>query len=221
MGGVDMKMVLKVLRKDISDSVRPVFSLVSIFIGIYLLLWVLFTFVFGSGCGVEERLDYFWILASVFCMLLPGTAYGHLKDEKGRAEYLLLPASKRGKYSMMVFLSVFMYPAVFLLAQGTVDTVLTFFGGYSGSIWRDITGGMESCLLLILLSSSFLLGNIVFERRRVGRTLLTVFSLFLLWNLVKRQIAGYSSLDEVRKGVLYALPPVMWWTGYRILFHRR
>lgn len=221
MKGVDMERILKVLRKDTCDSVRLVFSLVSIFIGIYLLLWVLFTFVFGSGCSVEERRDYFWVLASVFCMLLPGTAYGHLKDEKGRLEYLLLPASKWVKYSVMVFLSVFMYPAVFLLVQGTVDTILMFVGGYSGSIWLELKGGVENCLLLILLASSFLLGNIVFERRRVGRTLLTVFSLFLLWNLVKRHYGGGFPADNLRRAILYALPPVMWWAGYWKLYCRR
>lgn len=221
-GGADMKRFFKVLRKDCADSIRPVSSSAAIVLGIYLLLWILFTFVFGSGCSVEERKDYFWILVAVFCALAPGTAYSHVKDESGRTGYLLLPASKTEKYSVMVILSVFLYPAGYLLVQWGTDSFLTLVGtpgcGYWGSLRPELSGAGDKYLLMVLLSSIFLVGNVLFKNRSVGKTLILTLLCFLSWSYFKRHVPEPFPAEAVGKALLWVLPPVLWTAGYGIVF---
>lgn len=209
--------IIKVLRKDIQDSIRPMCSMTAICGGVYLLLWILFTFIFGSGSGVNERKDYFWIIAAIFSALTPGTVYGYLNHESGKTAYLLLPASPAEKVIVMTVLSIFIYPVVCILILGSLDSLLTAVGGYFGSMWPELAGAGQRYLLLILLSSIFMFGNLQFKSGRIGKSAILTFTSFLLWGLVKRYSSDIFPVDSVQQELLYVSPPLLWFATYRKL----
>jgi len=217
MEGFTMLRAVKVLRKDIQDSIVPICSTTAVCAGVYFLLWVLFTFVFSSGCSVDERKDYFWMLATLFSALAPGTAYGYLNDEKGRYQYLLLPASRIEKTAAMISLSVILYPAAYILVQGAIDSLLSSAGGYSGSIWPEIFKTGQRYLLLIFIASIFLFGHLQFKSRKFGKSAIITFSAILIWGIAKRHLPTSISADAIGQSILIMTAPLLWLLTYKKL----
>lgn len=180
----------KIVVKDWKDGYADVTVTGCIFLGVYFLLWVLNTVVFGVANGVEERNAQFWIMVSLFSVLMPGTVYGEVNDRNAGIGYALLPASVLAKYLVMLLLCLVVYPALFILFLTLTDSVLALLGnsnvGYTGSFWLQVLELDDGYLKIMMCCSFFVYGNLLFHTKKRGKTLIVVMALFLLWGIVKR-----------------------------------
>ncbi len=185
-----MSNLVKVAVKDWKDCRADVALTGCIFIGIYFLLWVLDTVVVGVVSEVEDRKMEFWIIVSLFSLLMPGTVYGELTDADAGVWYALLPASVFEKYMVMLFSCLVVYPALFTLILAVTDSALVLIGnsgaGYMGSVWPQVLEWNDRYLKIMMCCSFFIYGNLLFHTWKRSKTVIIVMVLFLLWLIVRR-----------------------------------
>lgn len=132
----------------------------------------------------------------VFSVLIfvPSKVYGKANLLREGVGFATLPATHSEKFfSMMLFCSV-LTPIIVGLGSWAIDTLLALlpFGGFDGFVALPKSHlGMQLLALIcsiLLLSSIFLLGNMIFKKRKAGKTIawgmLIVFVLTMILQLV-------------------------------------
>lgn len=148
--------------------------------------------------GEMERAFFYTCVLLVFLMTMPIVVYGFLTERQAGASWLLLPASRLEKYVSMLGVVLLVMPVAFMLIYAVADALLcacfpALGEPMSGRDWWTVNAenvvqsdvvrftktGLwlgtflgNSCILLF-----FLLGGLVFKRRKGAKTLLTLMAL--------------------------------------------
>ena len=195
----DFKRFGQLLAYDWKRYVRNFGITLIVWISIPIILWVA-SLVFGSELPVEAREMLILGIVAITLMSAPSRIYGKANLSREGVSFAMLPASGLEKFlSMFVYCSL-VTPALALVGAWIVDSLMALlpFGGFNGiamyeDFLRDISFGDFVMLVVSLVtaawaeSSIFMFGNMVFKRRKAGKTIawgiLIVFVLTLLLQL--------------------------------------
>ena len=189
----------KVLAYDWKRFLRNFGITLLVWISIPIMFWVT-SLVFDFELDSWIRVSIIFGLIAITVMSAPSRIYGKVNLPREGVDFAMLPAS-----ALEQFLSMFLYcslltPAVTLVGGWLVDSLMTLlpFGGFKEflPLKEIMTGGDFGVRMLVFLamvatawaeSSIFMFGNMVFKRRKSGKTfgwgLLIMFTLVLVFQL--------------------------------------
>lgn len=203
----DIKRLGLLLQKDLGEYYfrfkSKIATIFIVYAGIMLYTWVS-GLIFGeSVMDMGTRLFIITLLTIVATISAPSVLYGHINHKLRGIDYAMLPASSLEKFFTMILMTTIFTPILCTFSLLTIDTILSFlplnsevvaniftFDLSTLSLFRDMNNLMPSTSVgfwvndsiseLIILSSIFLLGNIIFKRSKISRTILTI----ILWMIL-------------------------------------
>ena len=207
----DMKRFGQVLAKDWKNYFRNFGISLIVWSSIPVLFWIAtlvldFTMISAARTIIIGSLVFFVLI------FVPSKVYGKANLSRDGVNFATLPATNLEKFfSMLIYCSI-LTPIFVGLGSWAVDTLLTLlpFGGFVDFVvlpkWHLGMMLFSIACAGLLFSSIFLLGNMIFKKRKAGKTiawgLLIVFVLtmilqvFHFWEAFVRWEIG------VRPGVL-------------------
>ena len=210
----DFKRFGQVLAKDWKDYFRNFGISLIVWSSIPILFWIA-TLVFDINMDNGARATVIGVLVFSVLMFVPSKVYGHANLSREGVGFAMLPASNLEKFFSMVFYCSVLTPLIVGLGSWAIDTLLALlpFGGFDGFVLLpkyeqlgiQIVAIVCSCLLL---SSVFMFGNMIFKKRKAGKTiawgLLIIFvitmtlQLFHFWDAFGMWVTNTSARLEQR-----------------------
>lgn len=188
--------------------------------GITLLVWVnmpvmfwVTSLVFDFVMPTSGRAIIIFGLVAITVMSAPSRIYGKVNLPRQGVGFAMLPASGLEQFLSMILYCSLVTPALTLVGGWLVDCLMALlpFGGFIDYIpIQDFLSGVPfdvfvtvaiAMIALALAESSiFMFGNMLFQRRKAGKTfgwgLLIVFSLVMLFQLTD----GWQLFDYIFSG---------------------
>ena len=153
--------------------------------GITLIVWMCLPIVlwitsllweFDMENGIRAGFVAAFIFATVISV--PSRVYGNANLSREGIGFAMLPATNTEKYLSMILYCSILTPIACGLGCWLVDTLLTLlpFGGFKEFITFPFNATLVKSALSVLLffwlfSSYFLFGNMIFKKRKTGKTL--------------------------------------------------
>ena len=173
----DFKRFGQVLAKDWKDYFRNFGISLIVWSCIPILFWIV-TLIFD--CNMENGARAVVIASLVFSVLMfvPSKVYGKANLSREGVGFAMLPATSLEKFLSMVFYCSVLTPLIVGLGSWAIDSLLYLlpFGGFT--YFFVVLPKSELGLLIIsiacsiiLFSSIFLFGNMVFKKRKAGKTI--------------------------------------------------
>ena len=189
----------KVLANDWKRYVRNFGITLLVWISMPVMFWVT-SLVFDFELLVEVREVIIIGLIAITIMSAPSRIYGKDNLSREGVGFAMLPATSLEKFFSMFLYCSLVTPAVALVGSWLVDCLMALlpFGGFKEiaiheDFLRNISFGDFILLIVARVSpvwaesSIFMFGNMVFKRRKAGKTfgwiLLISFALVLLFQL--------------------------------------
>ena len=151
---------------------------------------------------VAGRALMFVIPMTAMCILYGYKTYGHLTERMAGSQWLLLPASRLEKFVSMMLITIVIVPfcfvAIYLLSDGLLNLVDPNYGGAlinfnvnsyfpeefanivyipAGGLWIIWASMIETIMV-------FLLGALVFKKGKVGKTVLALIILGMVFSWI-------------------------------------
>ena len=205
----DFKRFNQVLAYDWKRFIRNFGITLLVWISMPVMFWVT-SLVFGFEMPTAVRVFIIFGLVAITVMSAPSRIYGKVNLSREGVDFAMLPAS-----GLEQFLSMFIYcslvtPAITLVGAWLVDCLMTLlpFGGFAEYIpvigaLKEISFGQFAAMVVMSIttawaeSSGFMFGNMLFKRRKSGKTfgwfLLIMFVLVLLLQLTN----GWKLFDVI------------------------
>lgn len=178
-----------------------------------------------------------FIAAFIFGALItvPSRVYGKANLPREGVGFAMLPATSTEKYLSMILYCSILTPIACGLGGWLIDTLLTLlpFGGFKEFItfpWSNALGKslVSGIFLFLMVSSYFLFGNMVFKKRKTGKTLawllLIHFVIALLiqipfiWRIIGGFIEKFSNTLAsywVTNAFMFVIATVFYYLTYR------
>ena len=200
----DFKRFHKMLSYDWKRFVRNFGITLLVWMCMPVAFWVI-SLVFNFELPTEVRESIIFGLVAITLMLAPSRIYGKVNLPREGVDFAMMPTTGLEKFFSMFLYCSLVTPAVTLMGSWLVDSFMALlpFGGFKGfamqdDFLRNITFGDFVMLVVSLVtaawavSSIFMFGNMVFKRRKAGKTfawgmlivfaLSMIFQLFQFWN---------------------------------------
>ena len=164
-------------------------------------LWIT-TLVFQNEIDPNSREAFISSIMFLSMMIVPSKVYGNVNLQREGVAYSMLPATAGEKFfSMMIYCSI--VTPVLCFAGCLIMDYLMFlmpFGGFNDVIILPVLGLGEEYLLMVLLllivSAVFMFGNMVFKKRKAGKTVAWIFLIgFVLVNVISLIFDNLVSID--------------------------
>ena len=209
----DFKRFGHVLAKDWKDYFRNFGISLIVWSCIPILLWIA-SLVFDTTIPNGARAISIGCLVFSVLIFVPSKVYGNANLSREGIGFASLPATNAEKFFSMVFYCSILTPIIVGLGSWAVDTLLTLlpFGGFIDYI---ILPKHHLCLLIftigctiLMFSSIFVFGNMIFKKRKAGKTIAWVL-LFIFVRTLIYQLCGFF---EVRSRWLTSMSDtkIMW-----------
>ena len=207
----DLKRFSQVLEKDWKDYFRNFGISLIVWSSIPVLLWIT-TLIFDFNMNNGDRAGVISALVFSVLMFVPSKVYGKANLSRDGVSFATLPATNLEKFfSMLIYCSI-LTPIFVGLGSWAVDTLLTLlpFGGFVDFVvlpkWHLGMMLFSIACAALMFSSIFLLGNMIFKKRKAGKTiawgLLIVFILSMILQVFHFWEAFIRWEIGVRPGVL-------------------
>ena len=205
----DLKRFNQVLAYDWKRFIRNFGITLLVWISMPVMFWVT-SLVFDFEVPAAVRVFIIFGLVAITVMSAPSRIYGKVNLSREGVDFAMLPAS-----GLEQFLSMFIYcslvtPAITLVGAWLVDCLMTLlpFGGFFEYIsvidaLKGISFGQFAAIVVMMVttawaeSSIFMFGNMLFKRRKSGKTfgwfLLIMFAIVLLLQLTN----GWKLFDVI------------------------
>ena len=152
--------------------------------GISLIVWScmpvlgwITTLIFDFTLTMESRITTIGILVYSVLIFVPSKVYGKANLSRDGVSFATLPATNAEKFfSMLIYCSI-LTPILVGLGSWAVDTLLALlpFGGFEGFVALPKSHlGLQlvtAACSVLLFSSIFLFGNMIFKKRKAGKTI--------------------------------------------------
>ena len=152
--------------------------------GISLIVWScipvigwITTLIFDFTLTMESRISTIAILVYSVLIFVPSKVYGKANLSRDGVSFAILPATNVEKFfSMLIYCSI-LTPILVGLGSWAVDTLLSLmpFGGFEGfvALPKSHLGSQLAAIAcsILLFSSIFLFGNMIFKKRKAGKTI--------------------------------------------------
>ncbi len=199
----------KVLAYDWKRFIRNFGITLLVWISMPVMFWVT-SLVFNIEIPVEAREIMIFGIVAITIMSAPSRIYGKVNLPREGVGFAMLPATNLEKFFSMFLYCSLVTPAVTLVGSWLVDCLMTLlpFGGFKEiamheDFLRNISFSDFILLVVVLVttvwaeSSIFMFGNMLFKRRKSGKTfgwfLLIVFVLVLFLQLTN----GWELFDVI------------------------
>lgn len=172
----DFKRFGQVLAKDWKDYFRNFGISLIVWSCIPILFWIA-TLILDVNMGADGRIAVIASLVFSVLMFVPSKVYGKANLSREGINFASLPATNAEKFFSMVFYCSILTPIIVGLGSWAVDTLLALlpFGGYYEFVVLPKSHlGMQLVTIacsVMLFSSIFLLGNMIFKKRKAGKTI--------------------------------------------------
>ena len=229
----DFKRFGQVLAKDWKNYFRNFGISLIVWSCIPVLFWIT-TLIFDYNMEKGARFDIIGALVYSVLIFVPSKVYGKANLSRDGVGFASLPATNAEKFFSMLFYCSILSPIIVGLGSWAVDTLLTLipFGGFVDYVAFP-KSGLGSILVtiacsILLFSSIFLFGNMVFKKRKAGKTiawgLLIVFvitmivQLFNGWEVFTRwecSLDNQNILQWLNDAFMFVLALVFYCLTYR------
>ena len=165
----------QVLAKDWKQYFRNFGISLIVWSCIPVLFWIA-TLIFDVNMGADGRIAVIASLVYSVLMIVPSKVYGKANLSRDGVRFATLPATNAEKFFSMLFYCSILTPILVGLGSWAVDTLLALlpFGGfYEVVVLPKSYLGMQLVTIacsVMLFSSIFLFGNMVFKKRKAGKT---------------------------------------------------
>ena len=186
-----------------------------------IVIWIT-SLVFGIDIDPETRTGFIaaFIIATV--MTVPAIMYGKANLSRDGVSFAMLPATNSEKFLSMVLYCSIVTPLFCGLGAWAVDTLLTLlpFGGFKAYVFpfkMEYLGYnlLFGAALFFTESSLFMLGNMIFKKRKTGKTfawiLLIGFVVTLLFQIQFIADGLENIIDHIQS------PKAAYWYGTALL----
>ena len=167
----------QVLAKDWKNYFRNFGISLIVWSCIPVLGWIT-TLILDFTLTMGSRISAIAILVYSALIFVPSKVYGKANLSRDGVSFATLPATNAEKFfSMLIYCSI-LTPIFVGLGSWAVDTLLALlpFGGFEGFVMlpNNIHLGFQLAFIacsVLLFSSTFLLGNMIFKKRKAGKTI--------------------------------------------------
>ena len=164
-------------------------------------LWIT-SLVFQNEIDHDTREAFIYSIMFLSMMTVPSKVYGNVNLQREGVAYSMLPATAGEKFfSMMIYCSI-VTPVLCFAGCMLMDFLMYLmpFGGFNDVIILPVLGLGEEYLLMVLLllivSAVFMFGNMVFKKRKAGKTVAWIFLIgFVLVNVISLIFDNLVSID--------------------------
>ena len=223
----------QVLAKDWKNYFRSFGISLIVWSCIPVLFWVM-TLIFDIDMDNGARFGIIGSLVFSVLMFVPSKVYGKANLSRDGVGFATLPATNTEKFFSMVLYCSILTPIIVGLGSWAIDTLLALlpFGGFNNGFVMLPKHQLGMIIVtiacsLLLFSSVFLLGNMIFKKRKAGKTIawamLIVFvitmvlQLFHFWEAFanwENNLKGWSFI-WINDGILLVLAIVFYILTYR------
>ena len=189
----------KVLAYDWKRFIRNFGITLLVWISMPVMFWVT-SLVFGFELPAFVRVFIIFGLVAITVMSAPSRIYGKVNLSREGVDFVMLPVTNLEKFFSMFLFCSLLTPALTLVGAWLVDCLMTLlpFGGFAEyipiiDVLKGISFGQFAALVVMMVttalaeSSVFMFGNMLFKRRKSGKTfgwfLLIMFAIVLLLQL--------------------------------------
>ena len=166
----------QVLAKDWKQYFRNFGISLIVWCCIPILFWIV-SLIFDITIDYGTRISVIGCLVFSVLMFVPSKVYGKANLSRDGVGFATLPATNTEKFFSMVFYCSILTPIIVGLGSWAIDTLMALlpFGGFKGFVALPKSHlGFQlvsiACSVL-LFSSLFLLGNMIFKKRKAGKTI--------------------------------------------------
>lgn len=228
----EIKRFGQVLAKDWKDYFRNFGISLIVWSCIPILFWIA-TMIFDTDMGVEGRIALIASLVFSVLIFVPSKVYGKANQSRDGVSFAILPATNAEKFfSMLIYCSV-LTPIIVGLGSWAIDTLLTLlpFGGFEEFVMLPKSHlGMQLLSIgsaILLMSSIFVFGNMVFKKRKAGKTIAwsmlimfvitMLFQVLNVWTVLDRwfESLGNNGLLWVYIGICLVFAILFYYLTYR------
>lgn len=199
----DFKRFGQVLAKDGKDYFRSFGISLIVWCCLPILFWVA-GLVLDTNVGNGTRFSLIGSYVFTALMFVPSKVYGRANQSREGVSYAMLPATNAEKFFSMLFYCAIVTPLIVGLGSWAVDSLLTAlpFGSFDGYVTLPKRYLLQILVTVVcyvlMLSSLFLFGNMVFKKRKAGKTLawamlisfvlVLILQLFHFWDFFGRVV---------------------------------
>ena len=186
-----------------------------------IVIWIT-SLVFGIDVDPEPRAGF--ILAFIFAtvMTVPAHVYGKANLSRDGVSFAMLPATSSEKFLSMVLFCSIITPLFCGLGSWAVDSLLTLlpFGGFKAfvepfDLEYPVHNTLMGAMLFFTESSLFMLGNMIFKKRKTGKTFAWILLILFVLTLIIQIPFIMDGLDYISEHLTN--PYAAYWSGIAFL----
>lgn len=165
----------KVLVKDLKEYYSKYGLSIFVFVGCYFGWWLICTII-DEGVTMNERANFMHFIAIICIIIAPFKLYGDVNKQKEGVSFAILPTSSLEKLVSMMINCIVVTPILIYGLTYITDLVLSLlpFGEFSGSLQFEFNHTEKYLLGMVFFSSIFTFGNVLFQKRKASKTILSV-----------------------------------------------
>ncbi len=199
----DINRFYKFFKKEFKELMPLILKYAVIFSLVLLGIW-LTSLLFNKDLRVPMDVRLIYLSISVFFTMLmaPFTLYKNYNHPKKGLDYTSLPASILEKYISMILFALIIMPIIITLSIIFTDTFISLISPnyFSGFLWNEaalakLTEGSFADIFIV--PAMFLLGNLVYRKNKVLKTILSTVGIYLVITLVLSFIIFYVYKDQI------------------------
>ena len=191
----------QVLAKDWKNYFRNFGISLIVWSCIPVLLWIA-TLIFDVNMGADGRIAAIASLVYSVLMFVPSKVYGKANLSREGVSFATLPATNAEKFfSILIYCSI-LTPVIVGLGSWAVDTLLALlpFGGFYEVVALPKSYiGMQLVTIacsVMLFSSIFLFGNMVFKKRKAGKTIAWGMLIIFVFTMVMQLFNFWEAFED-------------------------
>lgn len=193
----------KLLQKELKEFPKRFgYSILGIFI-VYFLYRVALFFLptsFESSNMTSFSLMVFWIL-TVVAVVVPYKCYGTVNNNKLGLDYAQLPASSFEKTLSMFIITFFVSLLSIFIAIQLIDVVFYLINPAKAGLpsicfMKSVPFVLMQVISLFLLNAEFALGNLIFHKNKVSKTILCLFAIGAVFSIIGVCVITHIGLDN-------------------------
>ena len=217
----DLKRFGQVVAEDWKLYLRRFGITLIVWTSLPILLWIT-SLVFDVVIDPGTRAGFIaaFIIATV--MTVPANMYGKANLSREGVSFAMLPATNSEKFLSMVLYCSIITPLFCGLGAWAVDSLLTLlpFGGFKEfvipfSMDHLFHNLLFAAMLFLTESALFMLGNMIFKKRKTGKTFAWILLILFVLTLIMQ-------IPFIEDGIIYIgehikSPEAAYWFGIAIL----
>ena len=197
----DFKRFGQVVAKDWKNYFRNFGISLIVWCSLPILIWIA-TLVMDIDMTADDRSPFIFILFFTVLMFAPSKVYGKANLSREGVSFAMLPATSAEKFFSMLLYCTILTPLIVGLGSWAVDSLLALlpFGGFVGYVAlpkdRFVLLVVAITCMVLLTSSIFMFGNMVFKKRKAGKTIAWGMLIVFVFVMVVQLFGGWEAFTR-------------------------